>query len=226
MPWPSSEPPGKSSAPQGALTAQPVDPLPPRLTPPAPPQPVRRLTAGTWVFVPLVLVAGSPSGHDLLSGMSRDLPRADGIAAMGVQLARFVLTGLMWPQWELPPDTPRTSSSWLWNDFRTLLFVVLTLWLLSRLNALPSPARAYRALAVLGATMVSAVVAGLGAIACVAFIRSVGFLGDPGGRRSPWSDTEMATWGALAGGLVYGLLLAWLVTLPAAADRPRRGWLS
>ncbi|MBX7267048.1 hypothetical protein KIF24_14125 [Micromonospora sp. Llam7] len=211
------------TAPQGALTAQPVDPLPPRLTPPAPPPPVRRLTAGTWVFVPLVLVAGSPSGHDLLTGMIRDLPRADGIAATGVQLARFVLIGLMWPQWELPPDTPRAYSSWLWNDLRTLLFVALTLWLLSRLNALPSPARAYRALAVLGATMVSAVVAALGAIACVAFIALIGVVNNPAGRRSPWSDAETATWGALAGGLVYGLLLAWLVTRPVAADRPAEG---
>ncbi|WP_146605737.1 hypothetical protein [Micromonospora craterilacus] len=210
MPWPPPEQPARSATPPVALTAHPVNPLPPRITPPAVSAPARRLPPGTWVFVPMALAAGSRWGQLLILGWVNDLPRAGGLAGMASELTGMLLRGLVWPRWNLELIEYRLP-----DNVRTLLFLGITVWLLSRLAARPAPSRAYQAFAVFGAVTVSALAAVLGGAAAVLLVTD-----DPILRGAPESWLPSAVFGAFLASLAYGPLLAWWATTRrGAGDR-------
>ncbi|WP_433527874.1 hypothetical protein ACQPYA_15945 [Micromonospora sp. CA-263727] len=213
MPWPTSEQPAQSITPRATLTAHPVDPLPPRITPPAPPPARRRIPNAARVFVALVLAVGSPWGNRQLQDWLDPLPREDGPAGLALELTRTLGYGLAWPRWDAEPASSRFVGYWLAENLRTLLFIAITVWLLGRLVALPAPTRPYQALAVLGASVASAVTATLGGIVFALLVDDAG----------PLTDLRPLTLSAVGGGVIaglaYGLLLIGLMTRSRAGDR-------
>ncbi|MFI7078544.1 hypothetical protein ACIBO1_14750 [Micromonospora sp. NPDC049903] len=221
MPWQPFSQPGSPTAPRSTLTAHPVDPLPPRVTPPdESPQP-RRTPAGAWLFVVVALAAGSRWGAELLGGWAADLPTAEGPSGLAAELLRALLHGLTWARWELEPERSSMVGYWLSENLRTLFFVAGTVWLLRWLATRSAPAAAYRAYAVLGAATVTAVLAAFagGLVGLLVVPDDLVLHGDP----RWWVDTTIT--GALLAGLVYGPALA--VAAMRSEARPRRvdgGW--
>ncbi|WP_431729669.1 hypothetical protein [Verrucosispora sp. TAA-831] len=216
MPWPPSPQPGPSTAPRSTLTAHPVDPLPPRMTPPDESPRPRPVPAGVGLFVVAVLAGGSRWGAELVRGWAADLPSADGPAGLTAELLRALIYGVTWARWDLEPQRSGMVGYWLAENLRTLLFVVGTVWLLRRLGDRPTASGPYRACAVLGAVTVTAVLAAFagGLVGLLLVPDDLVLYGDP----RWWVNTTIT--GALIAGLVYGPGLA-VATMRSGAS-PRR----
>jgi hypothetical protein len=221
MPWQPFPQPGPPTAPRSTLTAHPVDPLPPRMSPPHESPRPRPVPAGVWLFVLAVLAAGSRWGAELLRGWAADLPTAEGPAGLSAELVRALIYGVTWARWDLEPERSSMVGYWLAENLRTLLFVVGTVWLLRRLGDRPPPSGTFRWCAVLGAVTVTAVLAAFagGLVGLLLFPDDLVLYGDP----RWWVNTTIT--GALIAGLVYGPALA--VAAMRSDAHPRRvdgGW--
>ncbi|MFF0718119.1 hypothetical protein [Micromonospora sp. NPDC003816] len=221
MPWQPFPQPGPPTAPRSTLTAHPVDPLPPRVTPPdQSPQP-RRTPAGAWLFVAVAVAGGSRWGAELVRGWAADLPTADGVPGLAAELLRVLLWAVTWPRWELAPAQPPMVGYWISENLRTLLFVAGTVWLLRWLADRPAPSAVYRMCAVVGVVGVATVLAAFGGalVGMLLVPDDLVLSSDP----QRWMSVTVTD--ALQAGLFYGPLLAVAATRSEA--RPRRvdgGW--
>ncbi|TDB81869.1 hypothetical protein [Micromonospora sp. KC721] len=219
IPWTSPGPGGgEPPTARGPLAASPLDPLPPRMVPPPPPPSGRTLPPTAHVLVAAVLILGNPWVFPVLFEWVYDLPDADGFAGLVAELGEMTVFALRWPHWDPRLADPRMLGYALAQNSRTLLFVLVTVWLLRRLATGAPPRRAYRVLATFAAPLVGAAVAAIGVTALLVIVDGVHVYGYR-------DDAARMVRDMLAGGLhagfVLGTLLAWIQASrpgPAAAD--------
>ncbi|TDC42023.1 hypothetical protein [Micromonospora sp. KC213] len=198
---------GEPPAARGPLTASPLDPLPPRMVPPPPPPIGRTLPLTARVLVAVVLVLGNPWAYPVLFEWVSDLPDSEGLAGLVTGLGEMTVFALRWPHWDPRIAEPRMLGYALAQNLRTLLFVLVTVWLLRRLATGAPPRRAYRVLAVFAAPLVGAAVAAVGVTALLVMVDNLHVYGY---RDDPSRVVRDMLAGGLHAGFVLGGLLAWV----------------
>ncbi|SCL36377.1 hypothetical protein GA0070616_5471 [Micromonospora nigra] len=225
-PWTLSGPDRQAGSPllRPVVQSRPLDPLPPRLTPPPPPAPPR-LPAGAGLLAGAAVLVGSPWVNEQLRQWQSELvKRDDGIVGLITGIGNTALYGLTWLRWDLGLEDGPDLTYRLSENLRTVLFIVLALWLLRRLAAAtPVPPRGHRALVAFAVPVLAAVAAAIGGLVVLLF--------DDGGHArqltSPYLVPDTLS-SALFCGSVFGVLLAWLTARrkPPATDptasTPRR----
>ncbi|MER7168988.1 hypothetical protein ABT336_23335 [Micromonospora sp. NPDC000207] len=198
------------------LVLRPLDPLPARLPDPTTPTPAR-LPVTARILLLTVLALGNPWATDLIHQVRYALPDADGTAGLLVVLAVTILVAASWPTWDPRPTDPDTTWLWLAGNLRTLLFLIITIWLLRRLATTAAPTALWRTLALLAAPLLGAT----GGTLAAALTQLL--LDDPLLRGTSLIPSVLTT---LTGGLYFcvlsGALLAWAASHTHLSD-PERG---
>ncbi|MEW2382173.1 hypothetical protein AB0873_08775 [Micromonospora sp. NPDC047707] len=205
------------STPPGPLTRAPLDPLPPPAVPPAPP-PGGGLPLAARVVVLLVLAAGNPWVSRPLTEWRFDLSDAEGFAALVAAPGEMILSALLALRWEVRITDDRQLPFWLAQNARTLVFVLVTVWLLRRLAAaVPAPSPVHRALAVFAAPVAGGALAAAGGVVLLVLLGA----GDVYGYDRPQYVRGALVDGVHAG-FVLGVFLAWVLPLlrPAPTGDP------
>ncbi|MEU4570371.1 hypothetical protein [Micromonospora sp. NPDC023956] len=194
------------------LAASPLDPLPARLTVATPTAPAgTRRRPEVVALVAVVLLAGNEWTVPRARDWAQALPGGDGLLELPSLLAYLVADWLSWPWWLLP-SADLGAGFWLVETGRVVLFVAVAAGLLRRV-AETVPSGPVRAVGMLGAVTVSAVLGTVTAVAAHALFATSG---------ADAVDVMNQVNRAIVGGFAIGVIVAWAGTRrrrPPTEDR-------